>query len=457
MKVILFGTGNYYRQSKAYIDMTQVICFVDNDPKKTGTMLDGKRIMTPKEADFTNCDYVLVLVMRYQSILEQLSALGVSRDKIKLYPDLDDLFEVKPCICSEGKQYEFRQWAANRPEKKVMLICHELTRNGVSVVLMHVAQVLKRMGYCPLMSALLEGELLEELQENHIDYIPQIHLFYGGRQFADFIGKMEFIIVGTIGIADVVWRIAHIEVPVVWWIHESNDKDFHDFPLLVRNNVYYYAGGKRVVECFKKHYPYLPVEKMLYYLPDNRAETKSRDGIFRIGIIGLIYPRKAQDIFVEAVKKIPAEKKNAISFEIVGKYIEPVIDMDKVLKENPEIQYIGEMSQRALNDYFAGLDLLVCPSRDDPMPVVVTQAMQYGIPCIVSDQVGQSEYIIDGKNGFVFPTENIKALKEKIIYCIDHKDILSDIGQESRKIYENYFSVEAMEENLLRIEDRVRR
>ena len=160
---------------------------------------------------------------------------------------------------------------------------------------------------------------------------------------------------------------------------------------------------------------------------------------------------------MEAVKKIPAEKKNAISFEIVGKYIEPVIDMDKVLKENPEIQYIGEMSQRALNDYFAGLDLLVCPSRDDPMPVVVTQAMQYGIPCIVSDQVGQSEYIIDGKNGFVFPTENIKALKEKIIYCIDHKDILSDIGQESRKIYENYFSVEAMEENLLRIEDRVRR
>ena len=144
MKVILFGTGNYYRQSKAYIDMTQVICFVDNDPKKTGAMLDGKKIMTPKEADFTNCDYVLVLVMRYQSILEQLSALGVSRDKIKLYPDLDDLFEVKPCICSEGKQYDFTQWAANRPEKKVMLICHELTRNGVSVVLMHVAQVLKR-------------------------------------------------------------------------------------------------------------------------------------------------------------------------------------------------------------------------------------------------------------------------------------------------------------------------
>ena len=30
------------------------------------------------------------------------------------------------------------------------------------------------------MSALLEGELVEELRENDIDYIPQINMLYGG-------------------------------------------------------------------------------------------------------------------------------------------------------------------------------------------------------------------------------------------------------------------------------------
>jgi len=84
------------------------------------------------------------------------------------------------------------------------------------------------------MSALLEGELVEELRENDIDYIPQINMLYGGNQFAELVREMEFVIVGTIGIADVVRRIVHTEVPIVWWIHESNDKDFHDFPLVIR-------------------------------------------------------------------------------------------------------------------------------------------------------------------------------------------------------------------------------
>ena len=102
LKVIIFGTGNYYRLSKKYIDMNQVICFVDNDLDKAGEFLDGKKIVAPKDADFRGCDYVLVLVMRYQDILKQLSGMGVAENKIKLYPDLDDIFEVRKKICSEG-------------------------------------------------------------------------------------------------------------------------------------------------------------------------------------------------------------------------------------------------------------------------------------------------------------------------------------------------------------------
>ncbi len=456
MKVIIFGTGNYYRLSKRYIDMEQVTCFVDNDLDKAGTFLDGKVIVAPEDADYNECDYVLVLVMRYQDILKQLFRIGVAEDKIKLYPDLDDLFKVKPKIYSENQTYDFKQWTNGRQEKKVMLVCHELTRNGVSVVLMHVARILKKMGYRPLMTALLEGELIEELGENGIDYIPQINMLYGGKLFTELIQEMEFVIVGTIGIADVARRIAHTDVPIVWWIHESNNKDFHDFPLVIRDNVHYYAGGKRVVECFKRHYSRMPIEKMLYCLPDNLVKKNAGNHVFRIGIIGLIYPRKAQDIFVEAVKKIPDDKKKGISFEIVGKYLEPVIDLDKVLRDSPEIKYIGEMSQNELSSYFAALDLLVCPSRDDPMPVVVTQAMQYGIPCIVSDQVGQSEYIIDGINGFVFPSEDAESLKDKITYCIDNKNILKNIGAGARKIYERYFSENAMEESLCKVISRIR-
>jgi glycosyltransferase involved in cell wall biosynthesis len=455
VKIIIFGTGNYYRLSKKYINNNDIFCFIDNDINKENAYLDGKIIKRPEDVNFDECDYVLILIMRYKKILEQLLEIGVKREKIKLYTDLDDLYRIDPIIYSEGYKYDFKGWMEEKQEKKVMLICHELTRNGVSVVLMHVAMMLKKMGYRVLMSALLEGELQEELKENNIDYISQINMLYGGQRFADLVKDMEFVIVGTIGIADVARRIARTDIPIVWWIHESNDKDFNDFPIVMRDNVHYYAGGKRVVKCFKKHYSHVQIDKLLYYLPDDSHDKIMERDVFRIGIIGLIYPRKAQDIFVKAIEKIPAEKKKDVSFEIVGKYIEPIIDMDKVLKHNPQIKYIEEMSQQDLKDYFTKLDLLVCPSRDDPMPVVVTQAMQNGIPCIVSDQVGQEEYIADGINGFVFMSENIDELAEKIEYCLDNRDELYDVGKKSRKIYYDYFSEYAMQQNLQRIIDSI--
>lgn len=451
LKIIIFGTGNYYRLSKKYINSLDIVCFIDNDMNKKNSYLDGRIVKGPEDVDFDECDYVLILIMRYQSVLEQLMKLGVKKEKIKLYTDLDDLYTIDPIIYSEGYKYDFNGWIESKHEKKVMLICHELTRNGVSVVLMHVAMMLKKMGYRPLMSGLLEGEIQEELEENDIDYISQINMLYGGQRFADLVKSMEFVIVGTIGIADVTRQIVDTDVPIVWWIHESNDKDFNDFPIVVKNNVHYYAGGKRVVECFKRHYAHVRIDKLLYYLPDDSCDKITVRDVFRIAIIGLIYPRKGQDIFVEAIEKIPDEKKKNTSIEIVGKYIEPVIDLNRVLEDNPQIKYIEEMSQQDLKYYFADLDLLVCSSRDDPMPVVVTQAMQNAIPCIVSDQVGQEEYIIDGINGFKFSSENVDELAEKIEYCFDNRNVLCDMGKRSRKIYDDYFSEYAMQQNLLRI------
>lgn len=85
------------------------------------------------------------------------------------------------------------------------------------------------------------------------------------------------------------------------------------------------------------------------------------------------------------------------------------------------------------------------------MPVVVTQAMQYGIPCIVSDQTGQSEYINNGENGFVFKSEDIKELTRLLVFCIDNKDNMKELGSKSSEIYEKYFSERTMENNLYRI------
>ncbi len=448
MKLIVFGTGHYYQSAKKYMNMDDILCFVDNDNNKSGTYLDGKVIKKPDQVDYSECDYVLILIMRYQEVIEQLNSLGVSEDKIKCYPDFDDLYSVDTKVISKGRELSVNEWIDCYHEKKVMLVCHELDRNGVSVVLMQVARMLKKMGYRVLMSALLGGELQEELETHDIDCIPQINMIYGSDSFKNLVKATAFTVVGTIGIAEVAKKIASTDIPIVWWIHESNDKDFNDFPIVKRKNVHYYAGGQRVVECFKRHYPDLSITKWLYYLPEEVSEKGLESGVFRIAMIGLIYRRKAQDILMQAYEKVPEELKSNISLEFIGKNIDSIIDIDKVVDEHDEISYLGLMTQEELKKYFSTVNLLVCPSRDDPMPVVVTQAMQNGIPCIVSDQVGQSEYIQDGESGFVFESENTDELEKKLEFCLKNREELQKIGKRSREIYDEYFSASAIEKNL---------
>lgn len=94
-------------------------------------------------------------------------------------------------------------------------------------------------------------------------------------------------------------------------------------------------------------------------------------------------------------------------------------------------------------------DVLICPSREDPMPTVAAEAMACGIPCLISDAAGTVEYIRDGLDGFVFHSEDVKELALKIRWCVEHREKLEEIGRRSRQIFDRYFSMDVFEKNLL--------
>jgi len=390
-----------------------------------------------------------VLIMRSDSVFEQLKGLGVQKEKIISFYDLGEFLGINSEVNVLGKKVLFSDWVKDK--RNVLIVCHELTRNGVSVVLMHTAILLRKMGYHVVLSGLIGGGLEQEPGQLGIDFISDISVCYRSKKFRDVALKMDFIILGTVGLADVANTFRETEVPVLLWMHESNDINFCDFIVPTGKNIHYFAGGQRVIEKFQQYYPQRDIEKLLYFLPDETLVKNNSSEKLKIAVIGIINYRKAQDVFVSAIRNIPKAKRENISFELVGVQTEAVIDIEQVTREIPEIHYIGELNQYELKRYFAELDILVCSSRDDPMPVVVTQAMQYGIPCIVSDQTGQSEYINNGENGFVFKSEDIKELTRLLMFCIDNKDNMRELGSKSSEIYEKFFSERTMENNLYRI------
>lgn len=457
MKIIIFGTGNIYTTYKKYIDMDTVVCFIDNAPAKHGTCVAGKKVLYPDEADLQNCDYVLIMTMAYQEMARQLLRCGVEETRIKNYKDLGEIYKVKMQAMSGNEEYTLRQWA-DMHMRKIFVFSHTFARTGVPVALLHLSILLRKMGWNVLYGALDEGNLVEELKENGIDYIENVSIFFSGAEFVNLLSEFNAAILGTLLLAEAGTRFAEFNIPIIWWLHES-DRFFYDTNRLPVNDnfIWYFAGGTRVEKVFKEYYPDKEIEKLLYFLPEIRQIQKKASDIFTFAMVGWYQKRKGQDILIQAFEMMPAEKrKQARMILVCPGFTNSDQRLQNMLRESSEIQLLGELSQEQLELIYEQVDVFVCPSRDDPMPVVVTQAMQNKIPCIVSDQVGQSEFFVGGYGGYVFESENVKELSDLMVYCIDHADETGKKGVEARDIFEENFSENVMRQKIQGILEKIK-
>jgi len=68
------------------------------------------------------------------------------------------------------------------------------------------------------------------------------------------------------------------------------------------------------------------------------------------------------------------------------------------------------------------------------MTTAVIQALATGLPAITTDHSGFPDQIHNGKNGFMVPEGDWKALAEKIIFYIDHPETWPSFSAYGRQL-----------------------
>ena len=166
--------------------------------------------------------------------------------------------------------------------------------------------------------------------------------------------------------------------------------------------------------------------------------------------IGYIEWRKGQDLLAEAIEQLPPDITEQVEFVLVGQKTSAMAEsLSKKMEALPNVSMPGTVSREEVHRLLDESDVLICPSREDPMPTVCAEAMMHKVPCLVSSATGTAAYIKDEYDGLVFETVDVSHIKEKIIWCVSNSYKLKGMGEKAYEIYEKIFSSEAFERNLL--------
>jgi colanic acid/amylovoran biosynthesis glycosyltransferase len=94
---------------------------------------------------------------------------------------------------------------------------------------------------------------------------------------------------------------------------------------------------------------------------------------------------------------------------------------------------------------------VIAPSRIDPIPTVAVEMLMKDGLLLCTDVCGIAHYIANGVGGFTVPSEDPQALADKLTHIIHHPNEWTAIKHAGRKIYEDHFSPEVVEEQMVQI------
>jgi glycosyltransferase involved in cell wall biosynthesis len=113
-----------------------------------------------------------------------------------------------------------------------------------------------------------------------------------------------------------------------------------------------------------------------------------------------------------------------------GRAIRDILQRGGVLER---VNLVGQVSQRDLPRFYQMADLYISPSHVDGSSVSLMEALACGIPCLVSDIPANMEWVIENKNGWLFPNGDAGALAAKILAVIAQRENLPEVGRAARR------------------------
>jgi glycosyltransferase involved in cell wall biosynthesis len=156
--------------------------------------------------------------------------------------------------------------------------------------------------------------------------------------------------------------------------------------------------------------------------------------------VGGEWHRKGGDLLLEAFRQVRGRIPEA-RLQIVGTSEAP----DGL----PGVEVLGRIDDRErLADLYRRAAVYCLPSRYDPYGLSVSEAMCYGLPCVVARVGALDEVVLDGKTGMVVPSESPEVVARALQQLLEDPALAERLGRAGRERVERHQNWDAVAERM---------
>lgn len=169
-------------------------------------------------------------------------------------------------------------------------------------------------------------------------------------------------------------------------------------------------------------------------IPAEPVAIRSEPRPFTVGTVAVVSTRKGSDVFVDAASRLLRQGEGGYRFEMVG-------DAHELIERSWALDLLREARSAGIEhipstDVLArlrGWDAFVLPSRSDPFPISMLEAMASGLPVVGTRRDGIAEQIAAG-TGLLVEAEDAGALADAITWCAEQPAVTrARLGSAARR------------------------
>lgn len=152
---------------------------------------------------------------------------------------------------------------------------------------------------------------------------------------------------------------------------------------------------------------------------------------------------KGVDIFIKSAAKV-LQKTDKARFVIIGEGEDEkkLKDLAKDLGISDKVYFLGFVKE--IYDFFNFIDINMLTSRSEGFPYSLLEGAKSRKATIATAIGGIAQLIIEGETGLLFESENTTECAEKVLYLINNREKITELGESLYRKASSEFSNEAL-------------